>query len=117
MAQTKSDTISLEDAIRYAKTWRGVEGSYNAHKELHAFLIPADDFSGILAQGPIEFVRGYLGVDDNGVEKLMFVGTKYDATTDTYIDLLPGTPENYSIFDMTRPCPNACDNNSVLNNG
>ncbi|PZR20370.1 MAG: hypothetical protein DI539_11080 [Flavobacterium psychrophilum] len=114
MAQSKRDTISLEDAITYARRWRKVEGTYNSHHELHAFLIPAEDFAGILTEG-VEKVRGYLGVDDNGVEKLMFVGTKYDPATDTYVDLLPGTPEDYGIYDMTRPCPNACDNNSVLN--
>lgn len=115
MEQKKPDTIELTDAIRYARRWRKEEGTYYQHNELHAFLIPKDDFVNILTE-EMDAVRGYLGVDDYGVEKLMFVGTKYDAVTDTYVDLLPGRSvgEN-SIYDMTRPCPNACDNNSILN--
>lgn len=114
MEQTKPDTISLEDAITYARRWRKEEGEYYSHHELHAFLIPKDDFLGIITE-EMDAVRGYLGVGDDGNEKLMFVGTKYDPATDTYIDLLPGTPEDYSIYDMTRPCPNMCDNSSILN--
>lgn len=113
MNQSKPDTIDLTDAITYAKRWRKEEGTYNAHHELHAFLIPKEDFQGILTEN-IDAVRGYLGVDDNGNEKLMFVGTKYDEVTETYIDLTPNMGD-YSIYDMTRPCPNACDNNGILN--
>jgi len=115
MAQEKPvDTIELTDAIRYAKRWRKEEGTYYTHNELHAFLIPKEDFQGILTE-EIDAVRGYLGVDDNGFEKLMFVGTKYDEVTQTFIDLLPGKEAGNYIFDMTRPCPNACDNSSELN--
>jgi hypothetical protein len=115
MEQRKPDTIELDDAIRYAKRWRKEEGTYYEHHELHAFLIPKDDFVGILTED-IDAVRGYLGVGDDGEEKLMFVGTKYDEVTDTYIDLTPNMSPEYNIYDMTRPCPNACDNNGVLNN-
>lgn len=114
MNQDKPDTITLSDAITYATTWRAVEGSYNKHHELHAFLIPKADFVGILTE-EIDAVRGYLGVDNEGKEKLMFVGTKYDAATHTFVDLLP-TMGDYSIYDLTRPCPNACDKDSILNN-
>ncbi len=56
-------------------------------------------------------------MDDNGVEKLMFVGTKYDAATNTYYDMLPGrSVGDNSVYDMTMPCPNACDPSSPLNN-
>jgi hypothetical protein len=114
MEQRKPDTIELDDAIRYARRWRKEEGQYYQQHELHAFWIPKEDFLGILTEN-VDAVRGYLGVGDDGIEKLMFVGTKYDPITETYVDLLPGTPENYNIYDMTRPCPNMCDNNSILN--
>lgn len=113
--EPKPFTIELEDAIRYAKRWRKEEGTYYQHNELHAFLIPKEDFQGILTEN-VDAVRGYLGVDDNGEEKLMFVGTKYDEVTETYIDMLPGRSfDEANIYDITRPCPNACDNGSVLN--
>lgn len=115
MEQTKADTITLTDAITYARRWRKEEGTYYQHNELHAFLIPKDDFQNILTE-EIDAVRGYLGVGDDGTEKLMFVGTKLNPATGVYEDLLPGTSaEGNYIYDMTRPCPNMCDNNSILN--
>ncbi|MDV6166887.1 hypothetical protein R1T16_00515 [Flavobacterium sp. DG1-102-2] len=112
---SKEDTtIKLPDAVRYAARWRKVEGHYNKHHELHAFVIPKNDFIGILTE-EIDAVRGYLGVDDNGEEKLMFVGTKYNKETNTYVDMLPAPGNNNQIYDLTMPCPNACDQRSILN--
>jgi hypothetical protein len=108
--------IKLSDAQTWAKIWRKEEGDYNAHHELHAFLIPKDDLLGILGEG-VDAVRAYLGVDENNVEKLMFVGAKYDQITETYIDMLPGrTLSGGNVYDFTRPCPPACDKKSPLNN-
>ncbi|KDC44844.1 hypothetical protein, partial [Pseudoalteromonas fuliginea] len=81
----------------------------------HAFLIPKDDLTQVLAQG-VDAVRAYIGVDENNVEKLMIVGTKYDAATDTYVDMLPEkSAEGGNIYDFTRPCPPSCDSGSPLN--
>ncbi|RWW98750.1 hypothetical protein [Flavobacterium cerinum] len=106
--------ITLETARKWAKRWRKAEGDYNKHHELHAFLIPKDDLLEVLAEG-VDSVRAYLGVDENNVEKLMIVGTKYDEVTETYIDMLPGGQIEGSIYDFTRPCPPACDKKSKLN--
>lgn len=110
----KENTLSLIDALRYAARWRKEEGTYNAHHEVHAFVIPKVDFEEVLAEG-VDAVRAYLGVDDLGVEKLMIVGTKLDPETGTYLDIIPEGKENESIFDMTMPCPNMCDRTSKLN--
>ena len=108
-------TITLDQAVDYAKKWRQEEGTYSKHSEIHAFVIPLSDLQEVLAED-ITAVRAYLGVDEYDNVKLMMVGTKYDPITQTYVDLLPGRSigDNY-IFDMTRPCPNACDNSSPLN--
>jgi hypothetical protein len=106
--------IPLEVAQAWARRWRKVEGNYNKHHELHAFLIPKDDLSEVLSEG-VDAVRAYLGVDENNVEKLMIVGTKYDPITETYIDMLPGGEIEGNIYDFTRPCPPACDKKSKLN--
>ncbi|MEL1242735.1 hypothetical protein AAEO56_00560 [Flavobacterium sp. DGU11] len=106
--------IDLETAKRWADKWRKDESSYFAKNELHAFLIPKEDVIQVLAEG-IDAVRGYLGIDDNGEPKFMIVGTKYDHVTETFIDMIPGKYPGANIYDFSRPCPNACDNSSPLN--
>lgn len=114
MEQDRPTTIDLTDAIRYARRWRKEEGSYYKHHELHAFYIPKEDFRGILNEG-VQGVRGYLGVGDDGKEKLMFVGTRKNHTTGEQEDLLPTERADYFVYDLTLPCPNMCDSKSVLN--
>lgn len=110
----EENMITLEDAKRFTAKWRGEEGTYNAHHELHAFVIPTSDLQEVLAENP-DAVRAYLGVDDLGEEKLMIVGTRYDKDTDTYVDIIPVSKLNSGIYDFSRPCPNLCDINSPLN--
>lgn len=110
----KVNTIDLQTAQNWAKTWRKVEGNYNSHHEVHAFLIPKADLTELLAQG-VDAVRAYIGVDENNVEKLMLVGTIYDAATDIYTDMLPNQSPEGSIFDFVSPCPPCCDPTSALN--
>lgn len=110
----KINVIDLPTAVSWAKKWRKEEGTYNAHHEVHAFLIPKVDLEEVLAQG-VDAVRVYLGIDENDVEKLMIVGTEYDAATDTYVDMVPNRSPKGEIFDFTMPCPPFCDPESPLN--
>ena len=111
----KVNTISLETAQSWAKRWRKEEGDYNAHNELHAFLIPKEDLSQVLAESP-DAVRAYIGVDENNVEKLMIVGTRLNPETNVYVDMLPGkSMAGGDIYDFTNPCPPGCDPESPLN--
>ncbi|QYJ68020.1 hypothetical protein [Flavobacterium litorale] len=105
--------ITLQTAQKWARRWRRKEGNYNSHHELHAFLIPKEDLTQVLVEG-VDAVRTYIGVDDDNVEKLMIVGTKYDETTDSYIDMTPDRSDG-KIYDFTRPCPPSCDVTSPLN--
>ncbi|HKX85785.1 MAG TPA: hypothetical protein VJL37_03870 [Flavobacterium sp.] len=114
----KENTITLECAKRWAARWRKEEGTYNAHHELKAFLIPKVDLVEVLAED-IDAARAYIGIDDDGIERLMIVGTKYDAKTDTYVDMITGANRDGvllegDIYDFTKPCPNTCDPNSPL---
>ncbi|TDE45818.1 hypothetical protein E0I26_03785 [Flavobacterium rhamnosiphilum] len=115
----KVNTILLKDAQKWAKRWTKKEGNYNKHHELHAFLIPKIDLLEVLRED-VDAVRAYIGIDDNGVEKLMIVGTKYDPATNIYVDMITVGDGNVAavaddIYDFTRPCPTTCDPNSPLN--
>ncbi len=107
--------ITLQTAQNWAKKWRKIEGTYNAHHSLKAFFIPKEDILELLAEG-IDGVRAYVGVDENDKEKLMMVGTKHNTETNIYEDMLPnGTGSlNGNIYDFTSPCPHMCDPKSAL---
>ena len=114
-----TNAISLNEAQRWAKRWSKKEGDYNKHHNLNAFLIPKVDLLEVLKEG-VDAVRAYIGVDDNGVEKLMIVGTKLDPKTGIYVDMITvgignveGEQDN--IYDFTEPCPPAGDPKSPLN--
>ncbi|MGZ9676383.1 hypothetical protein [Flavobacterium sp. GNP001] len=114
----KPNSISLKTAQKWAKRWSKKEGDYNKHHRLNAFLIPKEDLLEVLAEG-VDAVRAYIGVDDNNVEKLMIVGTKFDAATNTYVDMITVgvdgvTQGEDDIYDFTRPCPTVCDESSPL---
>lgn len=112
---SKVNTIPLKEARKWAKRWAKKEGNYNKHHHVHAFLIPKVDLLEVLDEG-IDAVRAYIGVDDEGVEKLMIVGTKYDLATGIYVDLISGDDAKAAdaIYDVTLPCPPACDANSPM---
>ena len=114
----KENTITLKEAQTWAARWRQEEGDYNKHHELKAFLIPKIDLQEVLAEG-IDAARAYIGIDEDGVERLMIVGTKYDEDTKTYVDMITGTNGagvllEGDIYDFTQPCPDTCDKNSPL---
>ncbi|HET8810566.1 MAG TPA: hypothetical protein VFM65_09935 [Flavobacteriaceae bacterium] len=110
----ETNTISLATAQIWAKKWRKEEGTYNAHHEVHAFLIPKEDLTELLAED-VDAVRAYVGVDENNVEKLMIVGTKFNSETGEYEDMVPGGNPEGKIYDFTTPCPPICDPASPLN--
>jgi hypothetical protein len=109
------NTIHLKEAQRWVKRWSKKEGNYNKHHELHAFLIPKVDLLEVLRED-VDAVRAYIGLDDNGVEKLMIVGTKYDAVTGIYVDMITADDVNVAdaIYDFSKPCPPVCDANSLM---
>lgn len=114
MMDKDTNTITLETAQRWARKWREEEAEYNAHNDVHGFLIPIEDIQ-LLLEENIDAIRAYIGVDENNVEKLMLVGTKYNEEQCTYDDMLPGAPHAGKIYDFTQPCPPVCAYNSPLN--
>jgi hypothetical protein len=112
------NAIPLKTAQKWAKRWSKREGNYNKHHHLNAFLIPKVDLLEVLTEG-VDAVRAYIGVDDEGVEKLMIVGTKYNPETGIYIDMITVGVGNAAatkddIYDFTSPCPSVCDPQSPM---
>ncbi|MGH2667365.1 hypothetical protein [Flavobacterium sp.] len=99
----EENVITLQTAQEWAARWR--ENPLNTVK---AHLIPRVDINELLAEKYVVDIRAYIGVDDQGVNKLMLVGV--DAAGN---DLINASNGDY-IYDFTQPCPNTCDVDSPL---
>ena len=97
------NVISLETAQEWAATWRA-----NPENTVKAFLIPRIDVTELLAENNVGDIRAYVGIDGDGMHKLMLVGV--DASDNDLIDDRAGQ----FIYDFTRPCPPECDTKSPL---
>jgi hypothetical protein len=122
----QNDRITLDEGIAWTTQWRSSHGT-----AAKAFLIPLKDLQGAMAeimnQGGEPCARAYMGINDQGEEKLVIVGTKQvpkgasDTAEDVdYIDLLPKTADKvvtteYGLWDFTHPCPPKCNYASPLN--
>lgn len=97
-------TITLVEAKEWAISWRT-----NPPKDLaKGHLISGEALSELLATEGVVDVRAYMGVDETGTQKLMFVGVDADG-----MDLIDA---NHFIYDHTDPCPKNCDPSSPLYN-
>lgn len=98
-----TNTISLSKAQGWASTWRA-----NPANTVKAHLIPEADITQLYAKPDVVDVRAYMGIDENGTQKLMLVGV--DANGDDLIDSKKG----HFIYDFTTPCPTMCSVRSPL---
>ena len=97
-------TITHDEAKEWATSWRT-----NPPKDLaKGHLIPGGALTELLATEGVVDVRAYMGVDETGTQKLMFVGVDADGK-----DLID---DNHLIYDNTEPCPKNCDPTSPLYN-
>ncbi len=95
-------TISLDEAKAWTTSWRT-----NPPKDLaKGHLIPGDALRELLATDGVVDVRAYMGVDETGTQKLVYVGV--DANGKDLINA------NHLIYDYTTPCPKCCDPSSPL---
>lgn len=97
------NTITLEQAQEWAKNWVS-----NPENTVKAHLIPEIDVTQLLAEPGVANIRAYIGVDENGVNKLMLVGVDADGK-----DMINDAEGQY-IYDFTMPCPSTCDVDSPL---
>ena len=125
----KDTEISLETAEKWIQKWKEPKNELEAKNKVRAFLIPKINLEMVLAQG-IDAARAYIGINDEGVQTLMIVGTKYNPKTLIYEDMLPkGSDSKDSedgedvktaavppgIYDFSLPCPPQGDPSSPLN--
>jgi hypothetical protein len=111
LLKDKETEIPLETAVKWAKKWKEAKPELGKNKKVNAYLIPKYNLEKVLEQG-IDAARAYVGINDKGEETLMIVGTKYDAKTDTYLDMLPRVvacnipeAEKGEIYDFVEPSP------------
>ena len=97
-------TITLDEAKEWAASWRTTPPKDLAK----GHWIPGEALSELLATEGVVDVRAYMGVDETGTQKLMFVGVDADGK-----DLID---DNHLIYDNTEPCPKNCDPTSPLYN-
>ncbi|WP_299219008.1 hypothetical protein [uncultured Aquimarina sp.] len=139
MNPDNENTISKDTGAQWTANWRTQHPNV-----VNAFLIPAVDFVEVLNEIGIlddaaaqqaqtnannlnSKVRGYLAIDGDGTEKIIFVGT--ENVDGVYRDIIDGTVDGNpttlkssasdtttsGIYDFTTPCPPDCDQNSPLN--
>jgi hypothetical protein len=97
------NTITLAQAQAWATKWRS-----NPANTVKAFLIPENDVTQLLQEPGIANIRAYLGVDEQGTQKLMLVGVNGDGR-----DMISDA-DGQNIYDFTLPCPSNCDETSPL---
>jgi hypothetical protein len=77
-----------------------LENSAKAH------LIAKEALLDVMAPSDVVSVRAYLGTDENGHEKLIFVGVDINGK-----DLID---KNHFLTDKSKPCPPYCDVDASL---
>lgn len=127
-------TVSIGNAIDETANWRNVMGPFMGEHLLRGFFIPIQDVRDIAEMNNVEGMRGYfclkvpgdlssisfivVPVRDNGTDKL-----QKDDTDHHYGDHHHhhGSDHHHTdnegdstIYDLTRPCPDFCDQLSPL---
>ncbi len=88
--------ITLEQATSWIKSWRN-----NIPKEpAKAHLIAKQALLDVIQPDDVVAVRAYMGVDENGVQKVILVGVDANG-----IDLID---DNHILTDKSSPCPPLC---------
>lgn len=101
--------ITLQVAQEWVAKWKKQTDEETAKKRVNSFLIPKVNLEKVLEQG-IDAARAYIGINDKGVQTLMFVGTTFNKETGIYEDQIPGEAKTLAgggagIYDFTEPNP------------
>lgn len=97
--------IPLSTASKWTEMWRKREEKQN----INGFFIPMIDIDESREEYGIDNMRGYLGIDDDGVSHLLLVGVDKNGN-----DMIDESKEQF-VYDHTLPCPQQCGDKNVLN--
>ncbi len=118
------DTISLQEAEVLTTNWRNFIGPLTppGGQYIRAFYIPIVDIAELARYHNAEAVRAYLCLEvpnDPSTAKVVLVPVDEKGNDITSV-LIPSPQseeqkvEQSTIYDMTQPCPQACDFSSPL---
>ncbi|AXB55112.1 hypothetical protein [Flavobacterium fluviale] len=114
--------IPLSEGIVWADKYRRDAETEEGRrrKKVDGYLIPLETLKLVLDQD-IEAVRAYKGINKAGEQTLIFVGAKWDAAKQIYVDVFKteGSEEGVEgvpvVYDGARPVPPYGDPDSPLN--
>jgi hypothetical protein len=113
--QNKSDkivyppnAIPLTTASLWTQNWR----DRKEIADIKGFFIPMIDVNEVTEELGVTNVRGYLGINDQ-TEEFHFLIVGVDSKGNDMID----ENEGQFVYDYTKPCPQQCGDNNVLNGG
>jgi hypothetical protein len=116
----KDTEITLKEAQGWVASWKKLPDEELRKKKVDSYLIPKVNLEKVLAQG-IDAARAYIGINADGLQTLMIVGTRYDEKTGIYADMVPGNgfdgeADGDGIYDFAQPSPPATgDDDSPMN--
>jgi hypothetical protein len=99
--------IPLATASIWTKNWR----ERKSIQDINGYFIPMEDIIEARSEAGIDNMRGYLGIDDKGVNHLLLVGVAAKGND------MNNDEEGQFVYDHTKPCPQQCGNGNVLNGG
>lgn len=114
--------IPLTEGIVWADKYRRDAETEEGRrrKKVDGYLIPLETLKLVLDQD-IEAVRAYKGINKAGEQTLIFVGAKWNAAKQIYVDVFKteGSEEGVGgvpvVYDGARPVPPYGDPDSPLN--
>jgi hypothetical protein len=111
------NTIPLEEAEDLTKKWRDfISPMVPSQNYIHAFYIPIADIDNLAEYHQAEAVRAYLCLvepNDPSSAKIVIVPIDKRGNDITTITTPDGIVHS-TVYDLTQPCPQACDFASPL---
>ena len=118
------DTIPVKEGINLTTNWRNFISELATPNYIRAFYIPIVDIVELATYHQAEAVRAYLSLtvpNDPSTAKVVIVPINA-LTGEDIISVVVTDPTGVeriqsTVYDMTQPCPQACDFTSVLYEG
>jgi hypothetical protein len=117
----KEIEITLPTAQEWVRKYKETTlAAESRSQKVEGYLIPIESLQ-LVMKHKIDAVRAYIGINEEGDQALMLVGTRLNPKTGIYEDVFPktansaGAKEAEIVYDGTVPCPPNGDPNSPMN--